>query len=103
MLLDHPEFQGLVERVASNWNFSPPRVIAEYGRWRGTFARDCAAHVSGFTSLFELDQRFARDLERHLPGAACASDPGDAALIHELKRRDIAAALHSFGYSGSAF
>jgi phospholipid N-methyltransferase len=90
-----PSSKALVERVASKMDFSQPRVIAEYGPGEGVHSREIARRMSpdSHLLLFELDQAFARDLERQF-----ARDRrvhvihGDAArLPHELKRRGIAA------------
>jgi phosphatidylethanolamine/phosphatidyl-N-methylethanolamine N-methyltransferase len=89
-----PSSKALVERVASKMDFSQPRVIAEYGPGEGVHSREIARRMSpdSHLLLFELDQAFARDLERQF-----ARDRrvhvihGDAArLPHELERRGIA-------------
>jgi phospholipid N-methyltransferase len=76
-------------------DFSQPRVIAEYGPGEGVHSREIARRMGpdSHLLLFELDQAFARDLERQF-----ARDRrvhvihGDAArLPHELGRRGIAA------------
>ncbi len=89
-----PSSKALVERVASKMDFGQPRVIAEYGPGEGVHSREIARRMSpdSHLLLFELDQAFARDLERQF-----ARDRrvhvlhGDAArLPHELERRGIA-------------
>ena len=89
-----PSSKALVERVASKMDFRQPRVIAEYGPGEGVHSREIARRMSSDSHLllFELDQAFARDLERQF-----ARDRrvhvihGDAArLPHELERRGIA-------------
>jgi len=89
-----PSSKALVKRVARKMDFTQPRVIAEYGPGEGVHSREIARRMSADSQLllFELDQAFARDLERQF-----ADDPrvhvvhGDAAkLPEELKRLGIA-------------
>ena len=90
-----PSSKALVERVASKMDFSQPRVIAEYGPGEGVHSREIARRMSpdSHLLLFELDQAFARDLERQFArDRRVHVTHGDAArLPHELKRRGIAA------------
>jgi phospholipid N-methyltransferase len=85
-----PSSKALVERVASNMDFSKPRVIAEYGPGEGVHSREIARRMTpeSHLLLFELDAAFARDLKRQFAG-----DPrvhvihGDAATLpSELNR-----------------
>ena len=90
-----PSSKALVERVASKMDFGQPRVIAEYGPGEGVHSREIARRMSpdSHLLLFELDQAFARDLERQFArDRRVRVIHGDAArLPHELKRRGIAA------------
>ena len=88
-----PSSKALVKRVASNMDFSVPRVIVEYGPGEGVHSREVARRMLPGSQLllFELDPAFCRDLTRQF-----ANDPrvhiinGDAAdLLVELKRRGI--------------
>jgi len=89
-----PSSKALVERVASKMDFSQPRVIAEYGPGEGVHSREIARRMSpdSHLLLFELDQAFARDLERQFTrDRRVHVIHGDAArLPHELERRAIA-------------
>ena len=86
-----PSSKALVERVASKMDFSQPRVIAEYGPGEGVHSREIARRMrpDSHLLLFELDQAFARDLERQFAGDRRVHViHGDAArLPQELERR----------------
>ncbi len=83
-----PSSKALVERVV---DFSQPRVIAEYGPGEGVHSREIARRMrpDSHLLLFELDQAFARDLERQFVGDRRVHViHGDAArLPQELQRR----------------
>src|SRR6202011_4861424 len=94
-----PSSKALVERVASKMDFSQPRVIAEYGPGEGVHSRQIARRMSpdSHLLLFELDQAFARDLERQFSrDRRVHVIHGDAArLPEELKRRGFACSDYS--------
>lgn len=90
-----PSSKALVERVAGKFDFSQPRIIAEYGPGEGVHSRELASRMDADSQLFlfELDPAFSRDLERQF-----ADDPrihvinrDAASLSEELARRGVAA------------
>ena len=67
-----PSSNTMVRKVASKFDFSVPRVIAEFGPGEGCHSREIARrmHPGSRLLLFELDAEFANHLKRQF-----ASDP----------------------------
>lgn len=88
-----PSSKPLIRKIASKFDFSQPRIIAEFGPGEGCQTRELLKqmHPESRLLLFELDPEFAKHLELQFRG-----DPrvevihSDAAnLLDELAKRDI--------------
>jgi len=62
-----PSSKVLVDRVAAKFDFSVPRIIAEFGPGEGCHTREIIRrmHPDSRLLLFELDPELARHLRRH--------------------------------------
>lgn len=88
-----PSSKAMVERVASKIDFNRAQVLAEYGPGEGVHSREMARRMQPDAKLllFEIDETFARDLERQF-----ADDPrvhvihaNAAQILAELAKRGI--------------
>lgn len=87
-----PSSKQLIRRVSSKFDFSEPRVIAEYGPGEGCHTREivCRMHQKSTLLLFELDPELANHLRHQF-----RHDP----RIHVINANanDISAELHKRG------
>src|SRR5450432_4878126 len=86
-----PSSKALINRVSGKFDFSQPRVIAEYGPGEGCHTREIVRrmHPDSHLILFELDPEFAQHLEEQFRGdRRVAVLNSDAALLsQELTKR----------------
>lgn len=100
-----PSSKAMVERVASKIDFSRAKVIAEYGPGEGVHSREIARRLrpDGTLLLFEIDETFARDLERQFArDARVHVIHGDAARLGAVLR-DLGIAQCDYIVSGIPF
>lgn len=88
-----PSSKALVEKVANKFDFTQPRIIAEFGPGEGVHSRELASRMDASSQLFlfELDPAFSRDLERQFAGdpRVHVINRDAASLAEELARHDI--------------
>src|SRR5476651_637607 len=88
-----PSSKQLIRRVSSKFDFSEPRIIAEYGPGEGCHTREIVLrmHPKSTLLLFELDSEFADHLRhqfRHDHRVHVINTSANE-ILAELKKRKI--------------